>query len=237
MALIDLGLVDTDFFNADHVDRLEAAINQCAPAGTVVMTMAAVAPTGWLFLAGQTVIGAQTLYPDWWANGLPAAYKSGANAVLPNMTQRFPIGQGTAALGTVGGANSKTLIEANLPPHAHVMNHDHGAVTSGGQSAHHIHFLDMAATGFSEIVMQTVSGGGAHSVYDVGDTSTGATIGGVPGIETLTDQDPSTFSPANHTHSVDLPNYVGNTGNGNGTATAIDTTPAYLALNFMVKVH
>lgn len=50
---------------------------------------------------------------------------AGASFNVPNLTDRFPIGSGTKALGTSGGAATKVLTAANLPPHAHTINHDH----------------------------------------------------------------------------------------------------------------
>jgi microcystin-dependent protein len=89
------------------------------PAGTVVYTCAATAPTGWVAVIGQTIVNAQSLYPAWWAVA-PAAWKSGSNLVLPDGRDRAIFGSGASyTLGTVGGSNTRQLVEANLPPHAH----------------------------------------------------------------------------------------------------------------------
>lgn len=50
---------------------------------------------------------------------------SGAFFNVPDLVDRFPIGAGTKALGTTGGAGSTVLTAANLPPHAHTINHGH----------------------------------------------------------------------------------------------------------------
>jgi microcystin-dependent protein len=51
---------------------------------------------------------------------------AGAFFDVPDLTDRFPIGSGTKALGTIGGAASRVLTAANLPPHSHTINHGHG---------------------------------------------------------------------------------------------------------------
>lgn len=79
------------------------------PIGEVTMWFGAKAdcPAGWLVMDGTPI---------------PAEYTSlialvGPN--LPNMTDRFPIGAGSKALGTSGGAASVTLNANHLPPHTH----------------------------------------------------------------------------------------------------------------------
>lgn len=87
------------------------------PVGEVTMWFGAKAdiPAGWLALDGTTFSG--TTYPD-----LAALLGS---TTLPDMTDRFPIGAGTKALGTSGGAATKALVAANLPPHTHTIAHTH----------------------------------------------------------------------------------------------------------------
>ncbi|KRB73083.1 hypothetical protein ASE01_20115 [Nocardioides sp. Root190] len=57
---------------------------------------------------------------------------AGANFSVPNLTDRFPIGAGTKARGTTGGAPSVTLAANNLPPHVHGIARQAGANTGGG---------------------------------------------------------------------------------------------------------
>lgn len=238
MVLVDLGLIDGNSFSAASVDALEAAINASCDAGDIKMTIRAVtAPTGWIFLAGQVVINFQGLYPQAWLV-IPASWKSGSNANIPNMAQSFPIGQdGTHALGAAGGANTHVLLSGNLPPHAHAIDHDHGVVTSTAQSVNHNHGISGPLNGFDQFVVQNISPPGPHAVFDAGDTSTGATIFGAAGLVSSSEQDPTTHAASAHTHNVDLPNYVGASDNGPGASTAVDHTPKWVAFNFIMKVH
>ncbi|WP_340540426.1 tail fiber protein [Nocardioides sp. GXZ039] len=77
------------------------------PVGEVTMFMGAKAdiPAGWLALDGSTFSATQ--YPKLYA-------LNGNSTTLPNMADRFPIGAGTKALGTVGGSPT-----ANVPAHTH----------------------------------------------------------------------------------------------------------------------
>jgi hypothetical protein len=60
---------------------------------------------------------------------------SGANFNVPNLVDRFPIGAGTKALGTTGGGPTKTLTEANLPPHSLNIGYKVQAFAAGGVGA------------------------------------------------------------------------------------------------------
>lgn len=216
MALIELGLVDGNYFADEHVDAIEAAINQCAPAGTVVMTIAVAAPVGWLFLAGQVIANAQTLYPDLWTVA-PAAWKSGAALTLPNMANTFVRGAGTTALDTTGG--SDTLAQANLPAVPITINPPSTAVTgnTGVQSVDHIHR-------YTPPVVQPSAFGSAQ-------------VGSGPDGLQLFVHDTGIQEPKDHTHpagtlTVDIAPF--DTANlGSGTPFA----PTHLALNFMIKTH
>jgi microcystin-dependent protein len=239
MALIELGLIDGNYWNAAHVDRIEAAINQCAPAGQIVQTIAVAAPTGWLMLAGQVVPNAQTLYPDLWLV-VPATWKSGASLVLPNASDRVAIGQsGTKAIGTVGGANARALAAANLPAHAHTIDHGHGAGSGstgdavdrlhGGSGAHN----HQTMVGLPANVKLISSGDPFPGTSPAGINATGSGYMLLP---------PTSTGPGGQDHQHDFsvtvaPLAGGVSGNGPGTAAALDTTPAFLAINYVIKAH
>jgi microcystin-dependent protein len=93
------------------------------PVGEVTMFGGASAPAGWLICDGSSKLVAD--YPDLHAAIGYSHGGAGASFNLPNFTDRFPIGTGTKAIGTSGGASTKTIAEANLPAH------DHGAGTLG----------------------------------------------------------------------------------------------------------
>lgn len=82
-------------------------------------------PAGWLPLDGSTFSADE--YPELYA-------KLGTN-VLPDYTDRIPIGAGTKAVGTTGGTPAVTLAKANLPRHVHTVDLSHGHNISTTSSA------------------------------------------------------------------------------------------------------
>jgi microcystin-dependent protein len=103
------------------LSKLATAVqNLLVPAGTIRATVKTTADDGWL-LFNQTVVGAQSAYPALWAVA-PAGWKSGSDLVLPNVDDSVLMDAGSvASLGTVDGANTATLAEANLPAHVHTI--------------------------------------------------------------------------------------------------------------------
>jgi microcystin-dependent protein len=237
MPLIELGLIDGNYWNAAHVDAVENAINTACKAGDIRMSIAAAETPGWLILNGQVVANAQALYPDLWTVA-PAGWKVGASLTLPNATTRFPIGG--AAVGVVGGANSRNLSAANLPPHAHSMAHDHGAINSGGQSNHHVHSVHPHAwppgQSFEYFVVQNLVNGPRPQAINTA-AGTGALVGSMESIKSDMDEYDDGHALSDHTHPVDLPPFGGNTDNGPGTGAAVDTTPAFITFQFFIKAH
>lgn len=113
--------------------------------GDIKGTIAAAAPSGWALVNGQTITGAQTAHPGFWSV-IPAAWKSGANAVLPNWCGRTLIMAGTGAgltartLNDLLGEESHQLSTAELPVHSHANTlndptHAHGP----GSSSNFLH--------------------------------------------------------------------------------------------------
>jgi microcystin-dependent protein len=224
-------------------DLAAAVINLLAPAGSLMPYIGSVAPAGWL-LHNQTVVGADALYPALWAVA-PAGWKSGSNLAIPNLADTLvaQTGGSAAALGVVGGSMTTTIAEANLPPHAHGINHDHGSVTSSTESADHSHSGTTSLNGDHEhgadfgleYILQTSGGGGSvfASGSGVSVNSSTTTANNGTHSHTMTTGGIS----ANHTHSVDLPNFVGNSLNGAGTSTAMTTRPRHLGVNIILKAH
>jgi len=223
-----LGTDRPDF--AGDLQRLAEAVDllMCEAGwhpGDIKTTVSTVAPIGWLMLDGHTETNAQTLLPDLWAVA-PATWKSGANLVLPNMSNRALIGGGT--IGSVGGSNSKVLSVANLPVHDHTMahvhtiNHDHKNANTGTSGYHDHGHVWSSTEGNSNGTMRR-GDIDASGNYDEG-MANGVIYGGA------------------HAHVFDVPPHNGNSGPSSeprtgdtGSASPIDTTPLNMRVNVMVK--
>lgn len=142
------------------------ALETAVPPGTVIQSFVdpdTMAGYGWLILDGSS--HDKTVAPNLW-NFFPA-WRDGDSVVLPNMTNRFPLGTSYGA-GNVGdihgtatsdGAVSITLLETNMPSHSHQTEsnmrtstethshteslttdegeHNHGGATAGGGGHSH----------------------------------------------------------------------------------------------------
>lgn len=193
-------------------DLATAVQNLLVPAGSLMPYIGAAAPTGWL-LHNQTVVGADVLYPSLWLIA-PASWKSGTSLVIPNLADAVlaQTGGSAAALGALGGSMTVTLIEANLPPHAHA-GPSHTHTFSGSTST---------------------DGSHSHS-YDKVDLGSGIDFGSVFGGTSST-----TSTAGSHSHSVSgttAAGGTGNTGNGAGTSTAVTVRPRHLGVNVILKAH
>ena len=238
--------------------------------------------TGWL-LMGTSVPNADATYPALWGYA-PASWKSGTTLNLPSMTDR--VLQGAGALGSITGANTKVLVGENLPPHVHTMgahthslpahthpmgahthsiNHDHGAITTGTQSANHTHTFSASTSSagtHSHTVtarLDPISG----SLGELGVSNAGGSMTTKPtssaGAHTHTVSGTTAGNNVSHTHSVNLPAFVGtsgaasasttgaggsgttgtavasDSGPGPGTSTPINVEQAALRVNFFIK--
>lgn len=181
----------------------------------------AVSAHGWMLADGAAIPGGNTL-----------------SGTTPNLSDsRFLLGSTTA--GTTGGASSITLTITNLPSHTHGLanhthtmshthsiDHNHAAVTSGNVSAGHTHTYDRVSTGAAAPDTAYGSSWGNRSF------NTGA-------------------QSANHTHSVDLPNFTGtsgaasssttsvpssNTSNATGSGTSFSILPTYISCVYLIRV-
>jgi microcystin-dependent protein len=181
------------------------------PSGAIWMFGTGNEPAGWLLCDGRTV--SITTYPNLFAAiGINFGGDGTTNFRLPLLVDRVPVGAGPTKPidGTQGGAWSKAIGTANLPPHSHVINHDHGAFNTAdsGTHDHAIHSTD--ATGGN---LQTVTRG------STGGSNTKGPIQG----------------DGSHRHGINVPNYAGNSGNGPGGGALLDITPPYQALAFLIK--
>lgn len=104
-------------------------------AGTPSLWLGTTAPSDSVFMYGQTIANADTLYPACWANVAPN-WKSGSSLLVPDMRDRIPIGKGDmggSALNLVTNAVSgvNTLVLGTkagsqyTQAHVHPMPHNH----------------------------------------------------------------------------------------------------------------
>lgn len=178
------------------------------PTGAMTMYGGETAPSGWFLCNGQSLL----------VSAQPALFgvlgnKYGGDGVtnflVPNLTDRFPIGIGGTHpdLAVTGGAFTRVLSAANLPPHSHTTNHTH---TTPNHS-HSAITVDGTGLRWKD---DYASGGNTAGVYTSGKAITVSSGGG--GLNTSGSSDNSS-------------------GNGPGTATAVNTIPPYLVVSFIIK--
>jgi microcystin-dependent protein len=176
--------------------------------GAVQMYAGVAAPLNWLICDGAAVSRA-TFAARFGVIGTNFGVGDGTTTFnLPDLRARAPRGVSPAyPIGTNGGADSHAILAANVPPHTHAVDHNHASFNSAGTDP---------AVGSAVTASQTGS-----------DTGTGAVVintGGLTAIST-------------HVHVVDVPNFVGVSGNGAPAlaGTALDTRDPYQALNFIIR--
>jgi len=103
---------------AFFADVLENHLNSmCAYVGEIRPFVYSSLPDNWLPLDGTAV--AEVDYPAL-AAVVPAAWLVGGDILLPDMTGRGLVGNGTAYdIGDEGGSETHTLTEAEMPAHTH----------------------------------------------------------------------------------------------------------------------
>ena len=222
--------------NSPKGSAFQAVQPSVIPVGVIEMFAGATAPNGWLICNGSTV--SRKTYSDLF-KVIGTTYgvgNSNDTFTLPDMRGRTPIGVGTGAgltartLAATTGAESATLLEANLPSHAHAFtpsgslntesSHTHGSANAGG----HIHSSN------NSFLLYVGGGGGAnlsagstYQIYNLNAT-----------IQSNGDHSHgSTNSNTGHTHT--FTGSSGTTGNGNGTATAVSLMQPAIAVNFIIK--
>ena len=222
--------------NSPKGSAFQAVQPSVIPVGVIEMFAGSTAPNGWLVCDGSTV--SRKTYSDLF-KVIGVTYGAGNSNdtfTLPDMRGRTPIGVGTGSgltartLAATTGAETATLLEANLPSHAHSFtpsgslqtesSHTHGSANAGS----HNH------TSNNSLLMYVGSGGGAnlsagnsYQIYNLNAT-----------IQNNGDHSHgSTNSNTGHTHT--FTGSGGTTGNGNGTATAVSLMQPAIAINFIIK--
>lgn len=174
-------------------------------------------PAGWLEANGQAV--SRSTYADLFTS-IGTIYGAGNGSTtfnVPDYRDRALVGaSGTKPLGSAGGSPDTTLLAANLPPHAHTINHNHAAVNTSAAGAH----------------THNVTAAGNSLEWDSNAFTAGTENGIVPegnaGFVTAA-------SAGSHAHTVDIPAFVGASGNGPGTAAPFSNQSPYRAIRVLVK--
>ena len=135
------------------LDKITELLALALPIGTIQMYTKAdgTAPTAttnggtWLVCNGATLV--RTDYPDLHTliTNTYGTYPSGTTFLLPDLRSRVPVGyntdsisgRSTRAIAAVAGTETHTLLDAEIPKHAH-------PITDAG----HIHPIDPATTHF-----------------------------------------------------------------------------------------
>lgn len=147
----------------------------------------------------------------------------GTNGTI-NLTDKFVVAAGTAyAVADTGGADSNTLLEANLPAHNHSISLDQDAHTHTGTTD-----LD-GSHGHKQSAQFNVLGTGTSSAGNYFPRGNASDPVAPTGIDSATDHT-HTFTTASDSHT----HVVNETTVGSGTA--VENRPAFYALAYIQKV-
>lgn len=176
-------------------------IRALVPIGSITAFAGATAPAGWLLCDGTTTT---TSYPILF---------SMVGGVTPDLRGRVPVGAGTGTgltartRGDVGGAETHTLTDAQIPSHLHTVN-----IVSTNDMSQHDHGLILSSTPSGSLTTVAPSEGAA--IVATGSNTTSATTG-----------------PNNqpHQHTV-----FGNTGLVGGSGAHNNMQP-FRVVNYIIK--
>lgn len=216
------------------------------PVGIMMDWPGANAPNLWHFADGSSLLVAA--YPDLFA---VLGYRyggSGANFNLPNTIDRMSVTVGQRSLGSVGGQQTVALTEANLAPHTHTFGgttdttggqHQHSGTTdtTGGQHQHSgttgNDSPDHAHQYYTLGGVVAAAGSGAYA-NNSSSTTAGATVRHAHGF--TTDVQGAHGHPFNTTAAGAHGHPFNGTTGSDGSGTAHENMPPWVALNKIIKV-
>ena len=172
------------------------------------------APAGFLLCNGAAV--SRTTY-DALFDIVGTLYGPGDGSTtfnLPDLAGRFPLGgDSNHALGSTGGAETRTLAVSNLPAHTHSMNHQHANGSTGSAGVHtHENAWREDASSFGPQNNIAAAGGASGNVVNK----------------------QSAAAAGAHTHAFQVPAFTGNTGQ-TGLGQPVNVMPPYTAVTFIIK--
>jgi len=150
-----------------------------------------------------------------------------AGRYLPMLTDaRFLMG--STSPGSIGGANSFTLVSANLPKHTHTVNHTHdahGHSPSSGANSHN-HYSGLSAQLEFGIYGGSSPGAGQATIHVSGGSGA---FSSSPYTNTETH---------NHTlyENTASPSYSGSSGDGGFANSSVSNLPKYLSVEYFMRV-
>jgi microcystin-dependent protein len=185
-------------------------VDSSIPVGVFLDFGGDVAPTGFALCVGQMLNKSE--FPTLWGLfGDKYGTSTSTQFFLPDFRARFAAGVGTDGwadtVGKAGGSKNAVVVE-----HAHGMNHDHPATTStfNGDHTHWIAVRENMTAGGStgEPMISNNTGSGALRATGMGGA---------------------------HTHSVDIPNFTGNTTTV-GVSGVDKNLPPYVIVTKIVRL-
>ena len=178
-------------------------------------------PEGWLVCDGTT--RSRSTFSHLFA-AIGTSHNVGGEAStefrLPNLIGKVILGRNPVTgqtynvMGQALGSPTVTLTSANLPPHAHSIDHDHPSFTSGGTTSTHTHGYfgtSGGAIGYASGPNQALA-------------ITGSPLQGTGSGGEL------------HTHTVDVPLHQGSSGNGPGASAGVSIMQPSVTLNYLIKI-
>lgn len=202
--------------------------NALSPVGTIVAYGGSSAPTGWLLCDGST---------------FSATTYSSLNTVLggntlPDLRARVPMGKAASGTGStlLGTGGNRKIASNHLPIHQHTIDHDHASFDTASAGTHtHTYSGTVSSVGdhvhnWSVDGVQTYFGTDYYG-FAGGGGSTFQTAGAGGHDHTFSGTTTSTGS--GHAHSIDVPSFSGNSGNG-GFAND-DYFQPFVAVNYIIK--
>ncbi len=265
-----------------------ATLGGVVPPGAMVGWGSTSIPTGWLLCDGSAISRSTYADLFGAISTTYGAGNGSTTFNIPDARQRFLLGKaasgtGSSLAGTGGAIDHTHTVPAHYHAmgtgadlnitsggaHTHSIDHDHGSVTSGAGGAQtsssngaHTHFtvrdglINAPGTSVNSTTMPYLVSdynAGNDFSYDLIGTNAGA-----PDVALTSSDGAHTHTVADHTHSVDLPNFTGTSGStshthssgtfsgriglvtggvdGNASMTSGSNNPPYLVVNWIIKV-